>query len=183
MDRVPRIKSVAVVGTAKLLVHFEDGDQRVYDCGPLLDRPRFQLLSNPAFFRAVHVDAGGYGLSWNDDVDSSESSFGPMGSLLTAELARLRDQAATRANTVKARVRIHDLIKWPGSPAPAASASVRNLGRRLVTPARKTVANCGGKSWETRGRIVITVAILSTVLIEAATLYLRFRSGIGRRVQ
>ena len=33
---------------------------------------RFQLIHNDAFFKSVKVDSGGYGISWNDDVDLSE---------------------------------------------------------------------------------------------------------------
>ena len=32
----------------------------------------FQLLGNEAFFKSVKVDPGGYGVSWNDEVDLSE---------------------------------------------------------------------------------------------------------------
>jgi hypothetical protein len=46
--------------------------EKTYDCQPLLSRPQFQLLNTPAFFRAVRVDAGGYGVSWNDAIDLSE---------------------------------------------------------------------------------------------------------------
>lgn len=56
----------------RLLVHFRNGEERAYDCGPLLSRPQFSLLSDPGLFRAVHVDSGGYGISWNDDIDLSE---------------------------------------------------------------------------------------------------------------
>jgi hypothetical protein len=72
MDHVPRITSATAIGPARLLVVFEDGTQRVYDCAPLLDRPQFQLLRTPAFFRALRVDPGGYGISWNDEIDLSE---------------------------------------------------------------------------------------------------------------
>ncbi len=72
MNRVPRIESATAIAPARLPVLFEDGSRRVYDCGPLLDRPRFQLLNTAAFFQAVRVDAGGYGVSWNDDIDLSE---------------------------------------------------------------------------------------------------------------
>jgi hypothetical protein len=44
----------------------------MYDCGSLLSRPQFHLLASPAFFNAVHVDPGGYGISWSDDIDLSE---------------------------------------------------------------------------------------------------------------
>jgi hypothetical protein len=72
MDRIPRIKSATAIGTTQLLVVFDDASERVYDCGPLLDRPQFHLLRIPAFFRAVRVDPGGYGISWNDAMDLSE---------------------------------------------------------------------------------------------------------------
>jgi hypothetical protein len=32
----------------------------------------FRILDNDAFFKSVRVDAGGYGISWNDEVDLSE---------------------------------------------------------------------------------------------------------------
>jgi hypothetical protein len=72
MEPTPRIEAVQTVGRARLLIRFRNGQQRGYDCEPLFSRPQFRLLSNPAFFRAVRVDAGGYGLSWNDHIDLSE---------------------------------------------------------------------------------------------------------------
>lgn len=32
----------------------------------------FFLLKNDAFFKTVKADVGGYGISWNDDIDLSE---------------------------------------------------------------------------------------------------------------
>jgi len=72
MEPTPRIETVRPIGGARLLVRFRNGEERTYDCGPLLTRPQFSLLADAAFFRAVHVDAGGYGVSWNDDIDVSE---------------------------------------------------------------------------------------------------------------
>jgi hypothetical protein len=72
MDRIPRIKTVAAVGPLKLVVGFDNEIEKEYDCAPLLARTAFQFLKDPGFFRAVRVDAGGYGISWNDDVDLSE---------------------------------------------------------------------------------------------------------------
>ncbi|MBI5555615.1 MAG: DUF2442 domain-containing protein [Elusimicrobia bacterium] len=37
-----------------------------------LSRPQFHLLASPAFFKAVRVDPGGYGISWSADLDLSE---------------------------------------------------------------------------------------------------------------
>jgi hypothetical protein len=72
MQAIPRIDSVETVGRTRLLVRFRNGEQRAYDCESLLSRPEFHLLTDPAFFRAVRVDAGGYGVSWSDDIDLSE---------------------------------------------------------------------------------------------------------------
>ena len=72
MDRVPRIAAVKAMKGGKLLVRFENGVEKVYECGQILSKPQFQLLKIDAFFRAVRVDPGGYGVSWNDDIDLSE---------------------------------------------------------------------------------------------------------------
>ena len=72
MDHIPRITSATAMDSTHLLVVFENASERVYDCEPLLDRPQFALLRTPAFFRAVRVDPGGYGISWNDAMDLSE---------------------------------------------------------------------------------------------------------------
>ncbi|NUO81156.1 DUF2442 domain-containing protein [candidate division KSB1 bacterium] len=53
-------------------VTFVNGVRKVYDCHELLKLDRFQLLQHKAFFKAVTVDAGGYGVSWDDERDLSE---------------------------------------------------------------------------------------------------------------
>jgi hypothetical protein len=72
MEKIPKIKAVQPKGEARLLVTFESGIKKIYDCSSLLSRPQFHLLASPAFFNAVHVDPGGYGISWSDDIDLSE---------------------------------------------------------------------------------------------------------------
>ena len=68
----PRIKSVAALDDKRLLVTFVNDVQKVYDCRPILTLERFQLLKQDAFFTAVTVDPGGYGISWDDEMDLSE---------------------------------------------------------------------------------------------------------------
>jgi hypothetical protein len=72
MERIPKIVSVSPDGPAELVVTFDNGIRKRYDCSPLFIRPEFALIRNPAFFRAVRVDPGGYGVSWSDDIDLSE---------------------------------------------------------------------------------------------------------------
>jgi hypothetical protein len=89
VDRIPRIKSVTAISAKHLHVVFEDASERVYDGGPLLDRPQFELLRTPAFFRAVRLAPGGYGISWNDAMDLSECELWkngqPMGEIAHLE--------------------------------------------------------------------------------------------------
>jgi hypothetical protein len=68
----PKIKSIQVLEEMRLLVGFANDMQKVYDCSQLLKFEAFKPLQNEAFFRSVKVDPGGYGISWNDDIDLSE---------------------------------------------------------------------------------------------------------------
>jgi hypothetical protein len=71
----PKIEVVTPLPDKKLLVRFVGGENRVYDCRPLLDQEPFSALENELVFRHVKVDAGGYGISWNDCIDLSESEL------------------------------------------------------------------------------------------------------------
>jgi len=68
----PKILSVQVQENKKLLVKFANGVEKIYDCTQLLGIEMFQLLKSDALFKSAKVDAGGYGVSWNDEVDLSE---------------------------------------------------------------------------------------------------------------
>lgn len=68
----PKIQSVKPLENKRLLVKFENGIEKIYDCNQLLHLDAFQLLKNDAFFKSVKVDSGGYGISWDDDMDLSE---------------------------------------------------------------------------------------------------------------
>ncbi|MEI6666870.1 MAG: DUF2442 domain-containing protein [Acidobacteriota bacterium] len=83
MEATPRIDTVRAIGPTRLLIRFRNGEQKVYDCGALVCRAEFQLLASPAFFRAVRLDAGGYGISWNDDIDLSEYELWTNGEAVT----------------------------------------------------------------------------------------------------
>jgi hypothetical protein len=71
----PKIETVTPLADKKLLVRFAGGQQKFYDCTPLLDREPFSALAGESFFRKVKVDAGGYGISWSDEIDLSESEL------------------------------------------------------------------------------------------------------------
>ena len=68
-----RVKEIRPLSDFQLAVVFESGERRSYDVKPLLDKwQTFVALSNvTGLFNQVKVDAGGYGISWNDEIDLS----------------------------------------------------------------------------------------------------------------
>ena len=57
----------------RLLVTFETGEIKSYDVEPLFEKwiPFRSLREIKGLFEQVRVDAGGYGISWNDELDLS----------------------------------------------------------------------------------------------------------------
>jgi hypothetical protein len=85
MKGAPKIEDVVPVEPYTLRVRFANGIVKEYDCRPLLERLAFRLLKNPAFFRIVQVDTGGYGVSWNSDIDLSEYELWTNGKEISSE--------------------------------------------------------------------------------------------------
>ena len=75
MTTYPKILSVTPIEGYQLQVTFRNYETKVYDCGDLLNHSAFAVLRDPAMFRAVEVDAGGYGVRWNDELDLSEAEL------------------------------------------------------------------------------------------------------------
>ena len=66
-----KIKSVRTSENMTLLAVFENGIEKAYDIRQM-ERlfPQFYVLkTNPELYKSVQVDVGGYGISWNDDLD------------------------------------------------------------------------------------------------------------------
>lgn len=75
MKIYPKIKAVEPLPDKQLLITFEGRIQKTYDCKPLLKSPPFNYLENNGLFNRARVDSGGYGISWNDEIDLSESEL------------------------------------------------------------------------------------------------------------
>ena len=71
----PKIRSVKTRPGKTLVVTFENGDKKVYDCTPLLRADTFRPLQDEAIFRCAHADSHGYGVIWNDEIDLAESEI------------------------------------------------------------------------------------------------------------
>ncbi len=77
----PKINSVKAINDSKLLIEFDNSQKKIYDITPLLEKVMFTPLKNPAFFRNVQVDKGGYAVFWNEDIDLSEYELWTNGKL------------------------------------------------------------------------------------------------------
>ena len=68
---VYKVKSVTPLSEYRLSVEFVNGAVKEYDVKVLFDQwEAFKALSYiPGLFDLVKVEAGGYGISWNDYID------------------------------------------------------------------------------------------------------------------
>ena len=68
-----KVKAVTALPNYRLSVQFAEGVTKIYDVKPLFEKwEPFKVLENaPELFSSVEVDAGGYGIIWNDELDLS----------------------------------------------------------------------------------------------------------------
>ena len=91
---LPKMISAQVIGDRTLLIEFSDREFNQYDISNLLNKPMFAPLKNPSFFKDFRIEAGGYGLVWNEDIDISEYELWENGVNLKYELAKLHHNRA-----------------------------------------------------------------------------------------
>ncbi len=88
-----RLASIAPIGELTLEATFVDGTVKRYDVAPLISRwPAFAALRDvPGLFRSVHIDAGGYGIVWNDELDLECEELWTNGITMPASTVRYPD--------------------------------------------------------------------------------------------
>ena len=55
-----------------LIVQFNNGITKEIDLSQKANEEFYIDIKNKDLFEQVRIDAGGYGISWNDDIDMSE---------------------------------------------------------------------------------------------------------------
>ena len=71
-----RIISVKPMDNMILSVVFQNGIEKTYDVRGLYTLfPQFQILEEKDLFEEVQVDVGGYGISWNDELDLDSNTI------------------------------------------------------------------------------------------------------------
>lgn len=68
-----KVKEVTPIQNCMLSVQFIEGTTRIYDVKQLFEKWSIfkELGKNEKLFNSVRVDTGGYGISWNDELDLS----------------------------------------------------------------------------------------------------------------
>ena len=68
-----KVKNIKALPNYILQATFVNGAIKYYDVKPLFKiwQPFKALTCTKGLFELVKVDAGGYGISWNDDIDLS----------------------------------------------------------------------------------------------------------------
>jgi hypothetical protein len=75
MKSYPKIRDVEVMTHKRLLVTFSNNIKKIYDCSPLTEDEIFKPLLNDSLFKSVKADKHGFGISWTDELDLSESEL------------------------------------------------------------------------------------------------------------
>ena len=72
-----KVKCVEALSGFKLKIKFENAVSKIYDVSVLFDKyPCFiRLKYDPDLFNSVKIDAGGYGVIWDDDLDISSNEL------------------------------------------------------------------------------------------------------------
>lgn len=72
-----KVKEVEPLQNYVLLVTFENGVKKYYDLNPSFKKWKVfcDLINISGLYNNVKVDAGGYGISWNDNIDLSSNEL------------------------------------------------------------------------------------------------------------
>ncbi len=63
----PRVTAVTPLSAYKLLLNFTNGEQRVFDMEPYLDKGVFRQLRDKSYFNAVQISGGS--IVWPEEQD------------------------------------------------------------------------------------------------------------------
>ena len=99
-----RIKKVIPLENFVVLAIFQDGVEKEYDMKQLFDTfPQFHAFEcEEGLFEKVSVDAGGYGISWNDELDLAAEDIWDEGKL-TGKIHEVDIVSQLGVNLTKAR--------------------------------------------------------------------------------
>ena len=90
------VTEATYVAGHKIKVRFENDEVKIVDLSPYLNGPIFQLLKDPAYFRALTVNRDIDTVTWPNDADFSPDFLYEIGETISEQDARMpRSQKTT----------------------------------------------------------------------------------------
>ncbi len=71
--KYPVIINIIKIDKLEITLQFSDDTIKQVDLSLLIPNKVFEPLKDISFLKQARIDPGGYGISWNEDIDISES--------------------------------------------------------------------------------------------------------------
>lgn len=135
-----RIKSVKPLENVTILVVFTNGVEKTYDMRNLYPVfPQFKDFDIiTGLFEQVQVDVGGYGISWNDELDLDAEEIWENGMETGAEI-ELSINEVLAENLIKARSQMKITQKELANITGIYQADISKIERGLANPSLSTL--------------------------------------------
>lgn len=132
---VNRVKTVKPLDGLTLLVLFQNGEEKLYDVKQLFSVfPQFEVfMTNKALFDNIQVDTGGYGISWNDELDLDAEELWENG-IETGQQREIDFQSHVGIELLKARENIGMTQKELARKTGVHQANISKIERGLANP-------------------------------------------------
>lgn len=134
-----KIVSVKPMKNFVLLVGFQNGIEKTYDMRTLYPIfPQFEIFENDVnLFNQVQVDMGGYGISWNDDLDLDAEDIWKDG--IEVGKKEVDIVALLAENLIKARDSVGMTQKQLAEVTGIYQADISKIERGLANPSVSTL--------------------------------------------
>ena len=133
-----KIKSVITKNDLIISATFFDGTVKEYSVDRLFNiYPQLKELENRELFNSVQVDAGGYGVSWNDDLELDAETIWEDGIEIGKDTVDIMSKLAARLT--EARNRIGITQKQLAEKTGIYQADISKIERGLSNPSISTL--------------------------------------------
>ena len=135
-----RIHKVKTLKKFVVSIIFQDGTEKIYDIKKVFPVfPQFEVFNiHPEIFEQVKVDVGGYGISWDDDLDLAAEEIWNNGESTDA-IHKVDVLSVLGANLTKAREKIGITQKELADTVNMYQGDLSKIERGNANPSIKTL--------------------------------------------
>ena len=139
-----RAKSVKFLDDVKVELTFIDGSVVLFDLSKMFSKyPQLKALEDRKLFESGHLDTGGYGIIWNDELDFSAQSIYEDGKIVRKESVSLCESLGFQIMVKRERLGMTqmELAHFTGIDQADISRLERGLGNPSLGKIEK-ILNC-----------------------------------------